>query len=229
MTIRRLKFQTQRSVRRFWKKYSKGISGISFVLLILLATYLLAPKKDYITVDQCPEKVTIQTIATAIEPTIDMFQPEDIPSPVSYDIVENAKVVVANRYADSPFLENNRLQTAYELLGRDDNKFKIFMAIAGNESAFGQSNLGKNCNNYWGYLYPSNKGAGCGSPRWDTPDHSIARFIELEGGGWLAKFDGTKQSLDLYDSNHGNYCGARDNCEAWKSHIWSFVTQFSNY
>jgi hypothetical protein len=208
------------------QQYKDRVVGGAFIGTILVTTAIICalspynPYTDNTIVSGAVQQSFLKVAA------IEVPKPTVIPTVVTYDIVENARQVITKRSLSSPYLEGNRLENIYNMLDHNDNKFKIMLAISGKESAFGTSSLAKNCNNYWGYLYTGTSKPGCYSPRWSTPDKAIARFIELEGGAWLAKFDGTRASLDLYDSNHGNYCGKRDDCENWKSDIWFFINQF---
>lgn len=199
--------------------------GALFITSILVGMTVWCSYRDTKQVEALSDNTEFQVVVTQEVTSTPQVIITSTITPKS-QVVAKAEEIVANRYADSPLLKNNRLQTAFDLLGGNENKFKMFVAIAGKESAFGQSWYGQECNNYWGYLYTGTSKAGCYSTKWSTPDKSIARYIELEGNGWLAKFDGTKGSLDLYDSNHGNYCGKRDDCENWKKDIWWFIGQF---
>lgn len=211
--------------KRSQQKAHQRFLGASVIAGLLVGMTVWCSYRDTTHVEAMSDNTEKQVVVTQEATSTPQVTITSTIAP-KIDVVAQAQKIVANRYADSPLLKNNRLQTAFDLLGKDEKKFKIFIAIAGKESAFGQSWYGQNCNNYWGYLYTGTKLAGCYSSKWSTPDKAIARYIELEKNGWLAKFDGTKSSLDLYDNNHGNYCGKRDDCENWKKDIWWFIGQF---
>jgi hypothetical protein len=192
---------------------------ITFGLIVGMSVEGIIRSNNIPEVVEAVEPIVIEV---TVEPTT---TPTVAPTQAQSQVVSNAYKLISKRYPQSPFLVGDRLERAYEQLDKDDNKFKIYIAIAGNESAFGESALAKNCNNYWGYLYTGTAKRGCYSKHWTTPDKAMDRFIELEGNKWLTKFDGSRKSLDLYDSNHGNYCGKQDDCENWKKNIWWFINQ----
>jgi|GEM_PF-5537225 len=95
----------------------------------------------------------------------------------------------------------------------NDRAVKLF-AIAGTESSFGTSGyIATNCNNYFGYLYYGTSRRGCYSSRWDTPEHAVMRFIELEKNGWLDPNNDMK-----------GYCVT--NCEHWRTNFNHFYNVF---
>lgn len=112
-----------------------------------------------------------------------------------------------NSYPNSPMIE--LVPMIFNKLPED--KAQRLMAIAGTESSFATKGyIAVNCNNPFGYLYYGTSRRGCYSPRWNTLENAVSRFIELEENGWLI------------DDNFEGYCVT--NCEHWYDNYNYFLS-----
>lgn len=193
--------------------------GLIFGISLVMCSFRTEAQTDNTLVD-LPLMVMATTQPTAIIKPTEIIEP----TVVSTKIVIRATEVIKARYSKSPLLENNRLETAYNLLGQNDNKFKIFIAIAGIESGFGKDKSANDSRNAWGYICQRKNKINVVDCGWKSWDYSIKRFIELEGDNWLAKYDGSKESLNQYVGK-GKYCASA--CTTYIKSLNQFINELS--
>lgn len=159
---------------------------------------------------------TNKTIEKANEVIKSNFEAREVLQPErTTNKVDEVRAFILKNYPTSPIAQN--LDLIFDLL--PEQKALFLIAISGQESGYGTKGfIAQNCFNYFGYLYPGTARRGCYSSKWNSPQAGIKRFIELESGNWLNKFDGSPESLQQFVGN-GRYC--QTDCQYWKSNVYS--------
>jgi len=196
--------------------------GALFITSILAGMTVWCSYRDTKRVEALSDNTEFQVVVTQEATSTPQVIITSTIAPKS-QVVAKAEEIVANRYADSPFLINNRLQKVYDQLDHDDNKFKVFVGIAGTESAFGQFPMSDQMKNAWGYICTRKDKQNILDCGWKDWDYSMKRYVQLEKDNWLAKFDGNKSSLDQYVGK-GKYCASA--CTTWTDSVWWFIKEF---
>ena len=177
---------------------------IKFVIMLCLLMYL------FNMVLTCEEGRKIKGETAREIETLEGLQREVtayIPHPTKVDKKsEKVKRFIEEKFPDSPMI---RLIDQAFLRLPEDKAIRLF-ALAYTESGFGTNGyIAVECNNFWGYLYEGTSMRGCYSPRWDSPESAMDRFITLEENNWLAT------------DNHDGYCVT--GCESWQDNYDYFT------
>lgn len=149
-------------------------------------------------------------------PTVDLTIPTNTPvaehTPITGVHYTKAKAFLEKHYPGSPLIAN------LQYFQLDTMKGRLALAIAGQEGGFGIKSTHYNS---WGYFCTRNgkTSLDCG---WTSWQQSITHYINIEGNHWLAKFNGSEESLDQFVGK-GKYCAS--SCNTWIQGVWSFYNQ----